>query len=684
MLDPNLGVDETVELFYDKLLIGINIFVPKRRVKRSSHPSWYNRIILRLKNAKARKFRIWIASRRNADYLIYSRYCKRLRQEKSKAFKSYLARTQNELKHNPKAFWSYVNSKRKSPAIPSIVSFNGCSRSDRSGICNLFADYFESVYSPETSSSVSYPNGASLEVREFGDIGYLQLACEDVLEALLKLNTRKGKGPDCLPPLLLKMCAYELCYPLCCLFNRSLYDGVFPEKWKLSHITPIFKSGTRTNVSNYRGVAVLPTLGKFFESIICTKLTGLYRNYISTRQHGFMKGRSTLTNLIEFTQIGLDTIETGRQLDVVYTDFQKAFDRVDHSLLLAKLERIGMHSSMLDWIRSYLTDRRQYVVVDGVKSRVFPVLSGVPQGSHLGPLLFLLFVNDIVNIFKYSKCLLYADDLKIFCGISNVRDAIGLQRDLDSLFSWCQENRLYLNLTKCKVMSYHRKVNAICFEYKLNNSALERVQQMSDLGVLFDQKFCFSSHIESMVSRAYSRLGFMKRICNDFNDVYCLSSVYYSLVRSVLEYASVVWNPGYAVHSDRIESIQRKFLLYALRRLPWRRDTFVLPSYESRCMLIDMEPLVDRRRNASLLFLYDLLSGRVDSVDLMSLFYFNVPPRSLRNNNLMHVIPRRTNYGMFSPVNRLSVLFNEHGMSFNFNMSRECFRREIRSGNLSF
>lgn len=230
-------------------------------------------------------------------------------------------------------------------------------------------------------------------------------------------------------------------------------------------------------------------------------------------------------------------------------------------------------------------------------------------------------------------------------------------------------------------MSFHRKVNPICFEYKIQVSTLERVHQMSDLGVLFDQKLSFSAHIESMVSRAYSRLGFMKRICANFDDVYCLKYVYFSLVRSVLEYASVVWNPGYAVNSERIESIQKKFLLYALRRLPWRRDSFVLPPYESRCMLINMQSLSERRRNASLIFIFDLLTGRIDSPDLLILFSFNVPSRSLRTNNLLHVSLRRTNYGMFSPVSRLSYLLNQFVRYFEFDMSRKSFRRGIESSN---
>lgn len=230
---------------------------------------------------------------------------------------------------------------------------------------------------------------------------------------------------------------------------------------------------------------------------------------------------------------------------------------------------------------------------------------------------------------------MYADDLKIYHFVETLRDAIRLH--LDSLSSWCQRNKLNLNILKCKVVSFHRKNSPIIFEYKIQDKPLNRLKVMNDLGVLFDEKVCFANHIKAMVSKAYSRLGFMKRICIKFDDPYCLKSVYVSLIRSILEYSSVIWNPGYANYNERIESIQKKFLLYALRHLGWRRDSFTLPSYESRCRLIDMESLSDRRNKASLYFMFDLLNGHIDAPDLLSFFSFRVPSRSFRQTNLMHV-----------------------------------------------
>lgn len=148
---------------------------------------------------------------------------------------------------------------------------------------------------------------------------------------------------------------------------------------------------------------------------------------ITVLQSGFFLGRSAITNTTEFTHFAVNTVESGSQLDVAYLDFQKAFDRISHNLLVKKLGKIGVHSSLLDWIHSYLTQRSQYVKIDQPRSSSFPVISGVPQGSHLGPLLFLIFINDIVDVVKYSKCLMYADDVKIFNPVDSICDAIHMQ-----------------------------------------------------------------------------------------------------------------------------------------------------------------------------------------------------------------------------------------------------------------
>ena len=276
-----------------------------------------------------------------------------------------------------------------------------------------------------------------------------------------------------------------------------------------------------------------------------------------------MKRRSTATNLIEFVSHATKVMESKHQLDVVYTDFQKAFDRVKHSFLLYKLKKLGVHSELLAWIASYLCGRTQFVKLAGWSSQIFNVTSGVPQGSHLGPLLFILFMDDATKVFSSSTCLLYADDLKILKVIKNVLDASALQRDLNRLLQWCEVNQLYLNIKKCNVISFTRKRSKIEFGYSVNGVQLNRLKVVKDLGILMDEKLTFGKHIEYVIAKSYSMLGFISRTCKEFRSVRTLKSLYFAHVRSYLEYASVVWHPYQETFVDRIESIQKKFLMFA-------------------------------------------------------------------------------------------------------------------------
>jgi Reverse transcriptase (RNA-dependent DNA polymerase) len=303
-----------------------------------------------------------------------------------------------------------------------------------------------------------------------------------------------------------------------------------------------------------------------------------------------------------------------------------------------------MHSVLLDWIKSYLKEREQYVKIGEWQSKIFRVKSGVPQGSHLGPFLFTVFINDIVKNVKHSKCLMYADDLKLFSPVKSIYDASCVQRDLDEVFKWCQLNKLFLNIDKCKCVTYHRKRSPLYFDYRINHISLIRVNEMRDLGVLYNEKIDFIKHIDLTISKAYAMLGFVMRICSEFNDPSVLKVLYFSYVRSIVEYALVVWQPSYNVHIDRLESIQKKFLKFVFCKFGYYRYIEYAP-YEFKCKLMNIESLANRRRKISIFFMYDIISGHFDAPELLSLIDINVPPRALRNNNLIHIRHHRTNYG---------------------------------------
>ncbi len=366
-------------------------------------------------------------------------------------------------------------------------------------------------------------------------------------------------------------------------------------------------------------------------------------------------------------------------MDSVYTDIKKAFDSVNHNRLIAKLQRMGIHSNLLEWFRSYLHGRVQYVKICGHESDTFSVTSGIPQGSHLGPILFLLFFDDITKVIKHSTCLLYADDLKLFRKVKTVLDCSAIQRDLDEISAWCHRNFLHLSINKCQVISFHRNKHPIHYNYEIDGTTLERVTEIRDLGVILDTNMNFNSHIDRTIAKAYSMLGFIKRICNNFRDIRAIKSIYCAHVRSHLEYACLVWQPHCTNRKVAIESIQKKFVLYALRRTVKRDENFRLPSYESRCRTLGIDTLQRRRINLSAFFIYDILQNHVDAPELSSRIVINVPTRHLRTQQFLNVNYHRTNYGFHEPVSELSMIFNCFADLYNPSVPRNIFRNRVRS-----
>ena len=321
-------------------------------------------------------------------------------------------------------------------------------------LCNLLS----SVYSPAQDDDNIYDNTYLRNLQNCSlCLSNQVIDCEAIYKKLNNLDCNKGAGPDGIPPIFIHKCAAELVLPLSLIFNESLSSGDFPSEWKVAKVVPIHKSNNDDIVSSYRPISILSTVAKIFESLICPRIQNHLKLYLSEEQHGFVESRSTSINLILFTELLTQTIDSGHQVDVIYTDFSKAFDKVSHGILIGKLRAYGITGSLLSWLSSYLTDRSFYVVVNGFRSSLRNISSGVPQGSHLGPVLFNFFINDIPNIFQFSATFMYADDLKLVKIIKSKDDASDLQSDLQRLVQWCQINKMHLNSSKCYHVKYTRK-----------------------------------------------------------------------------------------------------------------------------------------------------------------------------------------------------------------------------------
>lgn len=672
-LQRGCNLNDTVRSFNALLKSGIASHVPLISRKPAFREPWFNEQLVNLEKRR-NKFHNLYRLRGAEFYPAFNLARKEFKRLNWFLYSNYMLQIEEDISSNSRAFWRFINKKRKVSGFPSSMSYQGSVANSPSDVCDLFADFFASVYEPATQSATSI-----LDSHGSSDFSLIKFTEAEVCDCLYQLDVKKGSGYDGIPPIVFKSCAESLATPVTFLFNESIRTGIFPDPWKTSVIYPIFKSGIRSEVENYRGVTNLSVLPKLFEFLVHKILSFHIRPFISQVQHGFYPGRSTVSNLVTFCGDLFGSTNSKLQLDAIYTDFAKAFDKIDHAILIDKLESLGCAFVPIRWVASYLHDRRQFVKITEFISREFTASSGVPQGSHIGPLLFAIFINDVVNCFKFAKCLLFADDMKIFATITNVSDCRLLQSDLDRFCSWSSNNKLVLNINKCKIISYFRIRSPVIYQYCLLNRIIDRVEYISDLGVIFSSDATFNRHIDCITAKAFTMLGFIKRNCKDFHDPLTLKALYVAFVRSILEYASPVWSPFYGCHSERIESVQKQFILYALRRLPHDRvNQYFLPPYQDRCNLLGLQRLNHRRDVASVIFVHDTLNSRVDCADLLSRFNISVAARCLRRReHFLHIGPIPSNHGLSEPVLSMSRLFNSVFQSFDFTISRESFKKAL-------
>ena len=424
------------------------------------------------------------------------------------------------------------------------------------------------------------------------------------MDVIMNLNNNKAQGPDNIPVRILKETAVQITPSLCALFNKSLRVGVLPNDWKLANVVPIHKHGEKTYVEHYRPISLLSLISKVLERCIFNNIKYHVYDQINPCHNGFMYGKSCITQLIEVLErIGRE-LDRGRQIDVLYLDMSKAFDKVSHAKLLDRLQEFGFGGSILKWFSSYMSNRRQQTIVHGVTSTSIPVTSGVPQGSILGPLLFLLYENHLSNAVSNSRIATFADDTKIFKTINSISDASALQYDLSNFEKSSTNVNLALNVSKCKVLRVTRKHNQIVYPYKLHDTLLESSDCERDLGILTSTDLSWSKHVDYQCAKASKTLGYVRRSTFDVTDAAVRRSLYLTLVRTQLLYGSQIWAPQTINLIQRTERLQRRATKYILN-LPFRCDT----SYNQRLLLLDLLPLCYWHELLDMVLFYKLTHG---------------------------------------------------------------------------
>lgn len=613
---------------------------------------WYTAEIIRNIKYKA-KLRLKLKKTGNNIYKEeFSNLRALIKNQISVAYENYLSNIQNSISSNPKKFWNFVNTKNRTSRIPGEMNYGTSRLQSPQEIVNGFASFFSSIFASSELENFQ----PSEFFNNFGIINLRNITEIELIRASRKLQNKFTAGPDQIPAFVVKDCIGAFITPLLKIFNLSMITNTFPEIWKTSRICPIHKTGTVIDLENYRAVTILDNFAKLLEIVIYNRIYISVRNVISPYQHGFMTKRSTMTNLTIFTQYVSEQIDKNGQVDVIFTDFAKAFDKLDHCILIQKLSTFGLDVHSLQLLKSYLLGRKQFVSYNGFQSPEFEATSGVPQGSNLGPLLFNLFINDLFNIVDCGK-LAFADDLKIYSTINSLEDCSFLQSQLDNVYIWCLQNKIFLNPTKCKSMTFTRRKNISVCDYLIEDATLERMKEIKDLGIYYDSSLTFSSHISKKTGEAMKAYGFIVRNCREFSNMKAYLTLYYSFVRSKLEYGSIIWYPFYNCYKISLERVQRRFLKF----LAFKNDR-IYPErgfpYNNLLSKFDVISLETRRKCACISFLYKIIHNKIDAIDILSQINFYVPPLRTRSSLPFYCTRARTNLNLKSPVYVMCTSYN--------------------------
>ena len=576
---------------------GQHRYIPSKTFRaNNSDPRWLNN---RIKYLIGQRKGIYRKIKRGENQLRnrYSVLNREVKREIRKAKRDYEIKIARESKENPKGFYQMYRTKNKDRIGP-LISESGNITSDNKEMCSILNKYFASVFTKENLDVI--PQAPAIYNDNNDSIlSKITVSQDDVLKEINKLKPHKSPGPDEIYSRVIKETKVELCQPLATIFNDSLSSGLVPVAWKTANVVPIFKKGDKSVASNYRPISLTSIIGKMLESILAGKIRDHLERFklINESQHGFMQGRSCLTNLLSFFSEVYEAVDCDKEYDIIYLDFSKAFDRVPHERLVRKVQAHGIDGDILQWIKAWLNERKQRVMINGARSNWEVVTSGVPQGSVLGPLLFIMYINDLDSGIT-SRISKFADDTKIGRVINSNDDCINLQKDLDLLHKWSEDWQMEFNVNKCKVLSVGKTIADA--QYLLNNNVISKSDCEKDLGVIVSKDLKPRQQCISARNKANRILGFISRSVSNRTTKVILQ-LYLALVRPHLDYAVQFWCPYYRMDIDSIEKVQRRMtkMICEVRGL----------LYENRLKRLNLHSLERRRVRGDLIEVFKWMKG---------------------------------------------------------------------------
>lgn len=579
----------------------------------------------------------------------------------------YYERVINDSPQNPSALFTLARSRKTSKeTLPNdmILNKNPIPASDRD---KTICEHLHSIFRNDPFPMRYVNENNEINFHKLYDDFYVDsyahlftdfniIMNETTLDKLIKeIDIKKDAGPHQISIHFINY-NYNIIKPyLLQIINFILERGVFPESFKKSYIVPIPKKGSSRCIENYRGIAIQSILPKIIEKHLKNLTSERIESLISPFQHGFRPKYSTISNLLEMTHAIQTSFKSKQQMDTIYFDFSKAFDRIDHYILSKKLARLSLPFELFRCIMHFTTNRKYFLKINSrVTLLFFIALSGIPQGSHLGPLLYLIFCNDLPLFLKNVGILLFADDTKIFRSIGTSVDRINLQQAIDALAKWAENNKLEINGSKTVHVSFSGSSDFVSNEYYINGIVINRHETVKDLGILFDRRLSFTPHIVNISKRAYQLTGAIYRLVKDIRCPNLSMKLYKSFVLPILEYGSIIWDQGRA-----IDNLQLEKSLHMITRISLNVPLYPLhPRYlnfQTRINLLNFNNLDTRRKYQLASIFLKIINGDLNAPSLLAIM------NSCYNTNIART--RRPNYFIQLSTYSSHKMISHKGMS---------------------
>jgi Reverse transcriptase (RNA-dependent DNA polymerase)/Endonuclease-reverse transcriptase len=652
--------------YYKKIMEELNTeFVPSKMVSDNSDPPYYNKEV---KSLKKRVRKLYLKFRRGeVSHSTLEKVRNELTVAKHLALEKYLEdimQTNNQTKCW-KQMYKHINRLKKGgQQIPSL-KVNGVTFSGDEEKADILGSQYEKVYQ-KAGMVNNEQNDIEEEDMENADFYFEE---KRLLKIILELEGRKAAGPDGISARLLKIAPVQQCKYIGHIIDKILEECKIPDEWKTAVVIPIFKGGERNKPENYRPVSLTCIVCKIVEKLFEEYTEYQLNNknfYGNNQQHGFRKGFSCDTQLLGFTEDIIDAFREGKEIVAVFLDYEKAFDKVPHSLLLEKAEDLVNDKRVLKVMKDFLQDRTIKVKVNDTLSRNVNATSGVPQGSVWGPRLFNMFIQDLIDEIQNSKIRLFADDAVIYKIIESEEDMELLQDDLSRASDWVDKNLMSLNVNKCKSVCFSRKkIKRDCSNLTLKQQPLESQDEYKYLGVTIDDKLEWDQQISKVVKKGNQIMNFIFRNLKGTNKDVKLAA-YLSLIRPILEYASLVWDPSTITASNQLEKIQNR----AARRITGKTYKYILDDqgnkrYDTVSVTnlkhnLGLPLLEDRRRKTRLTAMYKIVHGRQGWNEFQGKYEHSkyISSRLGDHDLKIQIVGQTSDFAKYATINRTTIEWN--------------------------